>query len=222
MYTRAPVLLEACVDTVAGAVAAVAAGADRIELCGPGDGGTTPSPTVIERCRDAVSVPLHVMVRPAGQDAFIYSDEELAHMVEAIDIARNAGCDGVVFGVLERSGRIAVSETSMLVKAAADLHKVFHRAFDQTPDKLAATEILKRLSIDSVLTSGGARTALEGAAVLRELTAAAGTALSVIAGGHVRGDNVRQIVEASGVCYVHARGTESSIIKAISKALNSI
>ena len=56
-----------------------------------------------------------------------------------------------------------------------------------------------------MLTAGGAPSALAGADVLSELVAQAGDVLMVIAGGGVREDNVREIVERSGVREVHAR-----------------
>jgi copper homeostasis protein len=82
---------------------------------------------------------------------------------------------------------------------------VFHRAIDVTPDPLETLEALLTLAFDRVLTSGGAATALAGAETIRRMVRRAGNSLAVIAGGSVRGRNVRQLVELTGVREVHAR-----------------
>ncbi len=55
-----------------------------------------------------------------------------------------------------------------------------------------------------MLSSGGARTAIEGMAVLREMVSVAGDRLSVIAGSGVRPNNVERLIAATGVREVHA------------------
>ena len=60
-----------------------------------------------------------------------------------------------------------------------------------------------------VLTSGGAATALDGAATIRRMMdAAAGSGLVVMAGGGVTADNVAEIARATGVTEVHGTGGE--------------
>ncbi|HJO67035.1 MAG TPA: copper homeostasis protein CutC, partial [Sphingomonas sanguinis] len=63
-----PPLLEICVDDAAGVDAVVAAGADRIELCGAlGLGGLTPSEALVAHAV-ASGIPVHAMVRPRDGD----------------------------------------------------------------------------------------------------------------------------------------------------------
>jgi copper homeostasis protein len=81
---------------------------------------------------------------------------------------------------------------------------VLHRAIDLTPDPVAATARAVALGYDKVLSSGGARNAIEGMAVLREMVSVAGDRLSVIAGSGVRPDNVERLIAATGVREVHA------------------
>lgn len=214
-----PVLIEACVDSVATAVAAVAAGAGRVELCGPGAGGTTPSRTDVAGCLTAVSVPVHVMIRPHDR-GFVYDDNELATMVDSVAMARATGAHGVVFGALTRGHRLAESELAMLVAAARPMRTIIHRAFDRVPDATAALQTLLDIGVDGVLTSGLAPTALEGAEILGALREQAGGRLTIMAGGSVRGANVREIVRRSGVNEVHARGIESTIIAEIAEQLH--
>ena len=190
-----PVLIEACIDDASTARAVVDAGAGRIELCGPGNGGTTPTADAIRECRSSVDVPVHVMIRP------------------------HDGAHGVVFGPLTRSGRIADSVLGLLVGAARGMHTVFHRAFDRVPDPRAALDTLIEYGVGSVLTCGNSTNAEAGADMLRELRERAAGRLNILAGGGVRAANVRSLVDRSGVTQVHARGTDPSIIAAISAAL---
>jgi copper homeostasis protein len=212
------ILIEACIDDASTARAVVDAGAGRIELCGPGNGGTTPSADQIRACCTSVSVPVHVMIRP-HDGHFVYSDDDLAMMVDSIAMARECGAHGVVFGPLTRSNRIADSELGLLVGAARGMHTVFHRAFDRVPDAHAALDTLMEYGVGSVLTCGNSTDALAGAPMLAALRERAAGRVNILAGGGVRAANVRDIVHRSGVAQVHARGTDPSIIAAISAAL---
>jgi copper homeostasis protein len=80
-----------------------------------------------------------------------------------------------------------------------------HRAFDRVADPEASLETLIDLGLDRVLTSGGADTAWQGRGVLRRLVTIADGRIGILAGGRVRGDHVRALVERTGVREVHAR-----------------
>src|SRR4029078_5453144 len=96
MTTEASILVEACVDSVASAIAAERGGARRVELCDAlFDGGTTPSAGMIAACKEAWSIPVCAMIRPRG-GGFVYSDVERDVMRRDIGIARELGADGVV------------------------------------------------------------------------------------------------------------------------------
>lgn len=202
------ILVEACVDSVASALAAERGGAGRVELCDAiHDGGTTPSAGMIAACRAAVSIPVFVMIRPRG-GGFIYSDVERDVMRRDILVARELGADGVVVGALRRDATVDLALVQLLVKTAGDLPVTFHRALDLTPDLMRSLHTLADAGVTRVLTSGGESTALEGAATLRELVRGAGTRVAVMAGGGVREGNVRELVETSGVREVHVRLTQ--------------
>ena len=101
-------LLEAFVDSLDSALAAEAAGADRLELCGPGDGGLSPSDELLRAVIAAVRVPVHAMIRPREGD-FVYSRAELEQMRRDIETAKRAGAAGVVMGVLRDDNTIDAS-----------------------------------------------------------------------------------------------------------------
>lgn len=203
----APVLVEACVDSVASSLAAERGGAQRLELCDAlFDGGTTPSAGMIAACKEAVSIPVFVMIRPRG-GGFVYSDAERDVMRRDIVVARELGADGIAIGGLHRDGTVDLPLVRIMIEAAHELPVTFHRAFDLTPDLDASLESLTDAGVQRILTSGGAPTAAEGAATLARLVRLAGPRLTVIAGGGVREENVRKLVSLSGVGEVHVRLT---------------
>src|ERR1044071_2193234 len=108
-------LVEACVDSVASARAGVAGGAARLELCtGLAEGGVTPSPGMIAAVREAVAVPVHVLIRPRGGD-FLYSEDEMSVMLRDIAEAGRLGAHGVVLGALAGDGRVDPGRTGALI-----------------------------------------------------------------------------------------------------------
>jgi len=215
------VLVEACVDSVASAIAAERGGAGRLELCDNlFDGGTTPSAGMIAAVKDRVRLPVFVIVRPRG-GGFVYSDDELEVMRRDVEIAARFGADGVVVGVLTSEASVDVARTRDLVSAARPLPVTFHRAFDLTRDRLEALEAVIASGGSRVLTSGGAPTALEGAAAIASLVARAAERLEVMAGGGVREANVADLVQRSGVREVHVRGTvlERTAMPSVNRAI---
>jgi copper homeostasis protein CutC len=88
------------------------------------------------------------------------------------------------------------------VIAPATGRAAFHRAFDLVAEPFAELLALEIAGFARVLTSGGAPTAIEGAARLAELIRA--NRLEVLPGGSVRAANVRELVRATGATQVHA------------------
>ena len=217
-----PILIEAAVESLDDARAAIAGGAHRLELCAELDaGGTTPARSIVAKVLTDVMVPVLVMIRPRPGD-FVYTRAELDRMRDDIGIALDLGAAGVVLGALDASGRVDTVATRELTAAARGRPVTFHRAIDDTPDVLAAIESLTALGVARVLSSGTAPTALEGIHTLAAMVERAGNALKIVAGGGVRGDNVAQVVRRTGVREVHARcGGDAERIRAIETAVVS-
>ncbi|KAI0308366.1 copper homeostasis CutC domain-containing protein [Multifurca ochricompacta] len=161
-----------CVDSVQSALSAVHGGADRLEVCGNlgVGGGTTPSFGLVRAIQKAVPhVPIMAMVRPRTGD-FLYSKEELDVMLEDIEIFKNAGIAGVVFGVLNLDGTADVLRTMTLVEAALPMQVCFHRALDMTRSAIEAFDQISMIpGITRVLTSGQSISVSAGIHVLQEL-----------------------------------------------------
>ena len=199
------VLVEACVDAIDAAIEAERGGAGRIELCGELlQGGVTPSAGLVDAVCERVGIPIFVLVRPRTGD-FLYDADELDVMIRDIAAVKPLGVAGVVIGALTADGDVDVATTRTLIQAAHPMQVTFHRAFDFARDQGAALQALLDAGVDRVLTSGGAATALEGAATLAQLRQKAGDRLTVLAGGKINASNVAELVRLSGVREVHVR-----------------
>jgi copper homeostasis protein len=197
------VLVEAAVETVAGAIAAVHDGAGRLEVCSDlPRGGTTPSVGLLRAIRTRVDVPLHVLIRPRPGD-FQYSVAELEAMLWDIAEAKRTGADGVVIGVLTQGNQIDRESVRRLITAARPMAVTFHRAVDATPEVGVAIDTLVSLGIERVLTSGGAATVDQGLRTLATLAREFGQQIGIMPGGQVRARNVARIVQAVRATEVH-------------------
>jgi copper homeostasis protein len=201
------VLLEICVDDLAGVQAAAEGGADRIELCGAlALGGLSPSPAFAAAAA-ASGVPIHAMVRPRAGD-FVYSTDEIELMIAEIRGLASAGVAGVVVGATREDGGPDRDSLARLRDAASTIDIVLHRAIDLAPDPCVAVEVAASLGFDHVLSSGGARTATEGAATLSAMVQAAAGRINIMAGSGVTADNAAELVRTTGVQAVHASASK--------------
>jgi len=200
-----PILVEACVETLAAALAAAEGGAGRVEVCISLEvGGVTPPDELIRESVRRLSIPVCVLVRPAP-GAFTLSRPELGLVVEQVRRAADLGAAGGVAGALTDDGAVDRVAVEAILSAAGPLPVTFHRAFDQVPDQASALEELIGLGIRRVLTSGGARTAVEGASRLRALVDHAAGRIGILAGGSVRAHNAAALVRSTGVAEIHSR-----------------
>lgn len=195
-------ILEICVDDAAGVDAAVAGGADRIELCSALElGGLTPSAALLDHAL-RTGCPVHMMIRPRA-GGFVYSEDDVALMVGEIGAAGARGVDGVVVGALRPDGELDREALARFRDAAGRAAIVLHRAIDLVADPVAAVGQAIALGYDKILSSGGAPTAIEGMTTLAAMVAAAGERLSIIAGSGISPDNVERIIAGTGVREVH-------------------
>lgn len=197
------ITLEICVDSADGLAAAIAGGADRIELCSAlALGGLTPSPGLMALAARA-PIPVYAMIRPRDGD-FVVSPGDLNQMRRDIDAARAAGLAGVVFGASEPRGALDVAALRHLAHHAAGLGRTLHRAFDLVPDRSEALETAIDLGFERILTSGGAPQASEALGALAGLVADAGERISIMPGAGVRPDNAALLLSRTGAREIHA------------------
>lgn len=196
-------LLEICVDDADGVAAAVAGGADRIELCGAlALGGLTPSAALVAGAV-ASGVLVHAMVRPRDGD-FRYDRAERMLATEEIGHMIRLGVAGVVVGAMADDDSLDLDALARWRDAARDVAIVLHRAIDLVADPVAAVEQAVRLGYDHILTSGGAATADAGADAIAAMVTAANGRIGIIAGSGVSADNVRPLIARTGADAIHA------------------
>ncbi|KZL17888.1 Copper homeostasis protein CutC [Pseudovibrio axinellae] len=195
--------LEVCVDNIAGLNAAIAGGADRIELCCClAMGGLTPSMGLIELAKNA-PVPVYVMIRPRGGN-FVFSPQEVDQMKREIDVVRNTNLSGVVLGASQSDDTLDHNLLEMLIDHASGLGVTLHRAIDLAPDLIEATHLAVDLGFERILSSGGALKAVDGLENLAAMHRAAAGRLSVMPGSGVNPQTLRPILQAADFTEVHA------------------
>jgi len=201
--SNSPISIEVCADSVASAVAAERGGASRIELCSSLiEGGVTPSAGLIEVTRSAVSLPLHVMIRPRAGD-FVYDEPEIKTMQRDIAVAKTLGANGVVLGILDAHGNVDTERTRELIDYARPLSVTFHRAFDMTADLFRALENICSTGADRILTSGGEQTSLEGCDTIAQLVQRSAERIVIMPGSGIKPENARVLVSLTGAKEIH-------------------
>jgi len=209
-----PVILEVCANSVTSALAAQEGGASRVELCeNLHEGGTTPSYGDISLARQQLQIKLYALIRPRGGD-FLYTDLEYKIMTEDIKHCIDAGCDGIVIGILNPDGSIDKKRCAELLQVAkqAGLGATFHRAFDLCNDQFKALDDIIELGFDRILTSGGKSTAMEGSRRITELIQKANGRIVIMPGSGINENNVMDLVHYTDAVEVHssARKLEKS------------
>ncbi len=197
-------VIEVIAQSVADAIAAEAGGADRLELVRDLDqDGLTPPPELVRAVCEAVRLPVFAMIRPRNSFTIGPEDHELL-AVEARS-ATMAGARGLVTGYVNASGGVDSAALAVVRGAAGPgAGLTFHRAFDRLADPRAALPLLAAHGIRRILTSGGAPTAWEGRARIRDLVSPAGAHhIKVMAGGGLTPENVVALIRETGVTEVH-------------------
>ena len=164
-------ILEVCVDSYASAVAAIAGGADRLELCSAlSVGGLTPSAALLRQIRKGSDIPIRCLMRPRGGD-FFYTPEEIQQMAMEMAALRDAGADGFVIGCLTADGELDGNAMEPRLKEASGLGLTLHRCIDVSRDLEETYRQAALLGFDTVLTSGGAGKCLDGMETIGRLLA---------------------------------------------------
>lgn len=193
--------LEICVDSVASAVNAEKGGATRLELCeNLVIGGTTPSPAFFRQVRQAVSIPIHVLVRARFGD-FLYTEEELERMANEIKDLAEEGAECFVIGALTEIGDLDVPGLSKMMQSAPKAAWVLHRAFDMCKNRAEVLEAAIDLGFRGILTSGGEGTATEGMEELKKLVSLADGRLEIIVGAGVNSKNIEHLLSTGATAY---------------------
>lgn len=197
------VLVEVVCTSVEDCRIAEYAGAARLELCSCIElGGLTPSVGVFQEAKRWCRAPIYVLNRPRP-GGFSYTWKELASMRVDVDLFRKLNAAGIVLGTLNDRGEVHDEACRYLIEAAGPMKRVFHRAFDLTPDPFAALDTLIELGFDRVLTGGHQACAIDGLPLIQQLIAYAENRIEIVPAGGIRSSNVREVLELSGAGQFH-------------------
>ena len=164
-------LLEVCVDSLESVRAAIAGGADRLELCSAlAMGGLTPYAELLRQIRQESDIAVRCLMRPRAGD-FLYTAEEIQMMAAQIRTLRGLGADGFVIGCLTPDGDLDGEAMRPLLEAAEGAGLTLHRAMDVSRDLEKTYLDAAALGIDTVLTSGGAGNCTLGKETIGKLLA---------------------------------------------------
>ena len=203
-------IYEFCAENVTLLEKAMQAGVRRIELCDNlAVGGTTPSYGVTKAAVELAAnydTTIMTMIRPRGGD-FVYTDIELAIMLEDIRLTAQAGSQGVVFGALTADKKLDKANLEKLIAASKGMEIVFHMAFDELSDEdqLEAIDWLSQVGVTRILTRAGVSgDSLEErfAHYHRILEHAAGK-IEILPGGGIDLDNRQTFIDQLGVTQLH-------------------
>lgn len=209
-------ILEVCVDSTASALAAKEGGADRLELCADLIvGGTTPSLALVRQVKETTGLPVRALLRPRFGD-FCYDRWELAQMAASAVELVAAGADGIVTGVLTPDGALDVEALRPIYDAAREaaakanrpVALTLHRAFDVCRDPFAALEAACGLDLSTILTSGQAASAPQGAPLLRQLVERAAGRIEILVGAGVSPANLPALARETGASAFHLSGKQ--------------
>ena len=209
-------VLEVCVDSTASALAAKRGGADRLELCADLIvGGTTPSLALLRQVKAETGLPVRALLRPRFGD-FCYDAYELAQMEQSAAELVAAGADGIVTGVLTPEGELDTGALRPIYgaaqaaaqKAGRSVALTLHRAFDVCCDPFAALDAARSLGLCTILTSGQAASAPQGAALLQKLVQQAGDNVEILVGAGVSAQNIPALAAQTGARAFHLSGKQ--------------
>ena len=155
-------ILEVCIDSLASARAAIAGGANRLELCGAlALGGLTPYTELLRQIRKESDIAIRCLMRPRAGD-FLYTPEEIDLMAQQILDLKAAGANGFVIGCLIPEGELDERAMKPLIEVAGDSGLTLHRCIDVSRDPIKTWHDAKAMGIDTVLTSGAASNCIKG------------------------------------------------------------
>lgn len=196
-------ILEVIACTIEDAVEAEKGGASRLEVISHFEkGGFTPPLNLVREIKAKVSLPLRVMLRESASYE-VSNEREIEKLCEAASGLNEIGVDGIVLGFL-RGDEIDSELTQKILSCAPNLKATFHHAFEETKDKFAAIEKLKKVSqIDRILTHGGTEDWSEKFSRLEDYAQTAQPEIEILAGGGVNAEAIKLLREKTSIREFH-------------------
>ena len=216
-------MVEICCGSYEDALNAYYGGAKRIELnTALHLGGLTPSISSLKLIKKNTKLKVICMIRPRGA-GFCYSNIEFEQMLqEGYDLLEN-GADGLAFGFLNQDYTIDINKTQIMFNLIKKYNKeaVFHRAYDCVSEPYSSIEILIKIGINRILTSGLQQNAEDGIELIKELQYKYGNQIEILVGGGINKNNCKNIINYTNIKQIHSScKTWKTDITTINKKVN--
>ncbi|HBM3438303.1 TPA: copper homeostasis protein CutC [Listeria innocua] len=163
-------MLEVIVQNPRDAYLAEKYGTNRMEVVSAiSEGGLTPSYGAIKEIVRASKLPAMMMIRPHSF-SFVYDEPARIVMERDIELAKEVGVKGIVYGGITEDGNIDQELLEKVIEWKGDLDLTFHRALEATKDIEASYQVLRTYGqdINQLLTSGGTASALDSLPRLKQ------------------------------------------------------
>ncbi len=197
------ILLEVAVESFDDAIAAVEAGADRIELCVRlSEGGLTAPLDVYVSVRETVGVPIVAMIRPLADESFLARSVLPAMLAQIAERLVDPPA-AFVFGALMPDRSIDRESCQTLIDACRGVPADFHRAWDVRPRGRDELEMLIDLGFRRLLTSGSAAHAEDGISAICDAVEWARGRLEILPGSGIGPHNAEAILRGTGCDQLH-------------------
>lgn len=196
-------IIEYCTESVQDAIDASVNGANRIELCAELSlGGLTPDIETVRSLLLEIRIPIRVILRPT--DSFYLTKKDFEEIEKSVQIFSPLDIEGFVFGYLNTNNSIDLRATENIINLAPNRRWTFHKAIDQTPDILEAIKSLEYIpQIDTILSSGGASTAIDGLQTLQKMQKI--STKTIMPGGSITWQNIEVFNSAGHFNALHGR-----------------
>ncbi len=180
-----PYKIEVCIETIEEAQNAYKKGADQLEICSNLErDGLTPSLEMCRKIRASCPIPLKIMVRPHDL-SFEYNEEDIEVIFRTIKTFVDEGFNHFVFGGL-KANQIDIQLLKSIFEAYPEIIMTFHKAIDVLDNPTHEVIKLKQFNnIKFVLSSGGAKTAIDGVETLKKMQSELGENVQIIAAGSI-------------------------------------
>ncbi len=157
---------------------------------------------VLEMCHQ-LNLPIRVMIRET-EVGYEVDELVLEKMLHTIDEFKKIPIDGIVIGVLNNN-RIDKEVMEKMIHHALPMPITFHKALDESDDVFEDVVWLNNFpSVDTILTSGGASNAKDGAKKILAMKSIFNG--EIMAGGKILPDQLKSLHELLSLNWYHGRG----------------
>ena len=195
--------IEVCIVSYEQAIAAYQGGAARLELCSRLETeGMTPDAGLLSKILEKVNIPVRIMIRET-EVGFESDAAILEKMKSAINQFKSFSMDGFVIGLL-KNNRLDREAMKELIECCLPKPVTVHKAIDHSQEVQEDLQWLNQFDhVDTILTSGGQRTAWEGIDQILKMKSV--FERDIMAAGKITHDQLPALHKALGLKWYHGR-----------------